>query len=165
MADAVVMTPGFIHEADPDNPGWYSWRLSDTTRFNSVLGPMLVRQEGHLVRTRITPGHLQSNLGNNVHGAATLALIDVALFATARMHGLIEAGTAVTLDLSTQFIGAGRLGEPLDALTEITRETRRLLFLRGTVLQGAQDDHVVASFIATVRKPSQSVGMDVRGDA
>lgn len=155
MDSSGVNTPGFVFAPDPDNPGWMTWALSDTDRFNSTLGPMLVRQEGDLVRTRIIPGRLQSNLGNHVHGAATLTLIDIALFSTARVHGLIEAGTAVTLDLSTQFIGAGRLDEPLDAVTEITRETGRLLFLRGVVEQGEGGTHKVASFLATVRKPGK----------
>jgi acyl-coenzyme A thioesterase PaaI-like protein len=62
-----------------------------------------------------------------------------------------DAAGSVTLDLSTQFIGAGQVGEPLDAVVEALRETRRLLFLRGTVMQG---DHLVAAFNGTVRKPS-----------
>ena len=66
-----------------------------------------------------------------------------------------DAGMAVTLELSTQFIGAGRLDEPLDAVVEIMRETRRLLFLRGEVVQGDDDSHLVAAFSGLVRKPSR----------
>ena len=85
------------------------------------------------------------------HGGALLAFIDVALFAAARGFGLITAGTAVTLDLSTQFIGGGRIGEPLEAQVELLRETGRLLFLRGLVVQG---DDKIASFSGTIRKPT-----------
>lgn len=147
-----VDPPAFLHDADPDHPGWLRWSLSESDRFNSVLGPMRARvEEDGSVRVRIVPGRLQSNLGDAVHGGATLAFIDVALFAAARLFGLIEAGTAVTLNLDTQFIGAGRIGEPLDAVVELLRETGRLLFLRGLVVQG---DHRVAAFSATIRKPS-----------
>ena len=38
---------------------------------------------------------------------------------------------------------------PLDAEVELLRETRRLVFLRGMVLQG---DNRVAAFSATIRK-------------
>ena len=52
-------------------------------------------------------------------------------------------------------IGGGRLGEPLDAVVEQVRETGRLIFLRGMVVQGLNDEHIVASFSGTIRKASQ----------
>ncbi len=143
--------PSFIHQPDPDNPGWKTWTLSDPTRFNSLLGKMMVRLEPDgQARIRMFPEHVHSNLSDNIHGGTTLAFIDVALFAGSRLFGLIEAGTAVTLDLSVQFIGAGRVGEPMDAVVELLRETGRLLFLRGLIVQG---DNKVASFSGTIRKP------------
>lgn len=145
--------PGFVHEPDPENPGWLTWELSDPTRFNSLLGPMRVREEdGGMVRVRMFPEHIHSNLSDAVHGAVTLALIDVSMFAASRMFGLIEAGTAVTLDLSVQFIGRGRVGEPLDSVVELLRETGRLLFLRGLIVQGEDS---IASFSGTIRKPTR----------
>ena len=142
---------GFRYEEHPDHPGWMRWGLHDRTRFNELLGPMLVRVEGELARVRMTPERRHSNLSDHVHGGALLGFIDVALFGAARGFGLIEAGTAVTLDLSVQFIGGGRIGEVLEARVELLRETGRLLFLRGLVVQG---EDTVASFAGTVRKPS-----------
>ncbi|RJF90431.1 PaaI family thioesterase [Sphingomonas cavernae] len=145
-----MSAPAFIHEPDPDNPGWLIWQLSDPTRFNATLGKLLVRLEPDgQARVRMFPERPHSNLANNVHGGVTLAFIDVSLFAASRMFGLIEAASAVTLDLSTQFMGAGRVGEPLDATVELLRETGRLLFLRGLVVQG---DERIASFAGTIRK-------------
>src|SRR3546814_7190221 len=86
-----------------------------------------------------------SNLGDNIHGAVTLALVDIALFAASHQFGSLDAGHSVTLDLSTQFVGAGRIGEPLDAIVERVRETGRLIFLRGLVVQGEGDAHIVLS--------------------
>ncbi len=144
---------GFISEADPENPGWLSWRLIDETRFNGqVLGKMIVKLEDDgKARTRMFPEHRHTNLMNNLHGGTTMSLIDVALFSSSRMFGLIEAGTAVTLDLSVQFIGAGKADIPLDAVTELLKETRRLLFLRGIV---EQDGEMIAAYSGTIRKPS-----------
>ena len=34
------------------------------------------------------------------------------------------------------------------------RETRKLVFMRGTVVQSEDDSHLVASFSGIVRKPS-----------
>jgi uncharacterized protein (TIGR00369 family) len=145
--------PGFISEPDPDHPGWFSWRLLDDRRYNAqVLGKMLVRSEGDdRARLRMFPTIKHSNLGNNLHGGTTLGFIDVALFGAARMFGLIEAGTAVTLDLSVQFLGAGAVDVPLDAEVELLRETKRLLFLRGIV---EQEGERIAAFSGTIRKPT-----------
>jgi uncharacterized protein (TIGR00369 family) len=145
--------PEFNHDPDPENPGWFHWRLLDETRFNGqILGKMIVRlDDDGRARTRVYPGHRHTNLMDNLHGGLTLSLIDVALFSSSRMFGLIEAGTSVTLDLSVQFIGAGRAGVPLDAVTELLKETRRLLFLRGIV---EQEGEMVAAYSGTIRKPS-----------
>ena len=147
----------FAFGEDLDNPGWFSWKLRDETRYNDFLGPLLVRSEGSIARVRMVPQRKHTNLGNSVHGGTTLGFIDCALFAAARVFGLVDLGSAVTLDLSTQFIVGAREGEPLDAEVEMLRETRRLLFLRGLVVQG---DAKVAAFSATVRKSARTVATD-----
>jgi uncharacterized protein (TIGR00369 family) len=141
----------FLIDEHPDHPGWMHWRFRDETRFNSFLGDVIVRQEGDLARVRMMPEHRHSNFGNNVHGGALLGFIDVALFAALRSFGSLSAGPAVTLDLNTHFIGAGRVGEPLEAQVEILRETRRLIFVRGLLVQMGM---TVAEFSGTIRKPS-----------
>ena len=145
----------FFFGEDPAHPGWHSWQLRDDTRYNGFLGPLLVRREGDIARVRMTPLHKHSNLADAVHGGTTLGFIDVALFGASRVFGLIEAGTAVTLDLSVQFIGAGKTGVIMEAEVELLRETRRLLFLRGLVTQG---DDKVAAFSGTIRKATAATG-------
>ena len=144
--------PSFQTFDSPDHPGWMTWALSDPTRFNNLLGPFLLRMEDGVARVRMTPRHEHSNLQDNLHGGALLAFVDIALFAASRGFGVIEAGTAVTLDLSVQFIGAGKVGTPIEAQVELLRETGRLLFLRGLVVQG---ETKVASFSGTIRKPTR----------
>ncbi|WP_338015287.1 PaaI family thioesterase [Altererythrobacter sp. C41] len=145
--------PAFDYREDPDHPGWHTWNLRDQTRFNAVvMGDMLVRTEGDKCRLRMFPERKHTNLQDIVHGAVTLSLIDISLFAAMRTLTGGDAGPAVTLELSTQFIGAGKPGEPLDAVVEVLRETGRLLFLRGEVVQG---DHLVAGFTGLVRKASR----------
>lgn len=138
--------------------GWKSWCLNDDTRFNSFIEPLAVRVEAPTqdgrprARVRMHPRHKHSNLGGNVHGAVILSLIDVSLFGSMRTLGSIDGAQSVTLDLSSQFVGGGRVDEPLDAVVELVRETGRLIFLRGLIVQGEMDDHIVASFTGTVRK-------------
>jgi uncharacterized protein (TIGR00369 family) len=145
--------PTFVSEPDPEFPGWLTWRLIDETRFNGqVMGRTIVRPEGEgRARVRMFPEHKHTNLKGNLHGGVTLSLIDVAMFAGARMFGLIAAGTAVTLDMNTQFIGGGKPDLPLDCEVELLKETGRLLFLRGLVVQG---DERIAAWSGTIRKPT-----------
>lgn len=143
------MHPAIHHAPDPAHPGWSTWDLDDPTRFNAALGKMIVQPAGPgRGRCRIFPEHGQGNLGNAVHGGAILAFADVALFAGGHMAGM-SSGDAVTLDLATNFIGAGRLGTPLDAEVELLRETGKLVFLRGLIVQ---EDATIASFGGTLRK-------------
>ena len=136
------------------HPGWYRWDLKDKSRFNwQALGPLRVRRDGEQCRLRMDVETRHTNLSDNIHGAATLGLIDIALFAG--MHILTEqdAGMAVTLELNTQFIGGGKVDRPIDVVVSVLRETRRLLFLRGEVTRD-NDTHLVAAFSGLVRKPS-----------
>jgi acyl-coenzyme A thioesterase PaaI-like protein len=135
--------------------GWFTWNMVDRTRFNTaVLGEMRVRCEGQLCRLRMFPERRHTNLTDNVHGGVTLALIDVSLFAAMHINGSGEAGPSVTVELSTQFVGGGDPAHPLDALTEIVRETGKMLFLRGQCVQAAGDGRVdiIASYSGIIRK-------------
>jgi uncharacterized protein (TIGR00369 family) len=145
-----TVTPPFSYEDDPNEPGWKSWRFRDPTKFNGFIGPLLVKMEGGIARVRMMPEHRHSNMRDNVHGGALLGFMDVALFAASRGFGVIGAGGAVTLDLSAQFIGGGRIGVPLEAHIELLRETGRMLFLRGLIVQ--EGEPTIASFTGTLRK-------------
>ncbi|HEX8418800.1 MAG TPA: PaaI family thioesterase [Sphingomonas sp.] len=145
-----MTSPLFAYDDDPDLPGWKCWQFRDTTRFNAFIEPVHVRVEGEIARVRMIPGHQHSNMRDAVHGGALLGFMDVALFAASRGFGCLAAGGAVTLDLSAQFIGAGRIGVPLEARIELLRETGRMLFLRGLIVQ--DDEPTIASFTGTLRK-------------
>lgn len=154
MSETKPNAPFDYHALSPEEAGgedgWYSWNLVDRTRYNTaVLGELHVRREGEHCRLRMFPERHHTNLGDNIHGATTLGLIDIALFATMHVVGNGDAGPSVTVELSTQFVGAGDPDRPLDAVTEIVRETGRMLFLRGQCVQG---DDVVASYSGIVRK-------------
>jgi uncharacterized protein (TIGR00369 family) len=142
----------FTYEDDPAAPGWKRWQFRDPTRFNAFIEPLHVRVEDGRARVRMMPRHEHSNMRNDVHGGALLGFMDVALFAAARGLGVMVAGGAVTLDLSAQFIGGGRIGEPLEAHVELLRETGRMLFMRGLIVQEGMP--TIASFTGTLRKSS-----------
>ncbi len=144
--------PLFSYYDDPDLPGWKRWQFRDSTRFNSFLEPLQVKIDGAIARVRMMPRHDHSNMRDNVHGGALLGFMDVSLFAASRAFGVLSAGGAVTVDLSAQFIGGGRIGTPIEAHIELLRETGRMLFLRGLIVQ--EGEPTIASFTGTLRKSS-----------
>jgi acyl-coenzyme A thioesterase PaaI-like protein len=160
MADAGESNLPFEYRPLPPeecggDEGWYTWNMIDRTRFNTaVLGEMRVRREGDHCRLRMFPERRHTNLTDNVHGAVTLGLIDIALFAAMHINGSGDAGPSVTVELSTQFVGAGDPTRPLDAVSEIVRETGRMLFLRGFATQPRDDggEDIIASYSGIVRK-------------
>lgn len=140
----------FEHGPDPENPGWHHWNLKDDTLFNgAVMGKLISRKEGDKCRLRMFPERKHENLQGIIHGAVTLGLIDISMFTTMHVVGSGNAGPSVTLELSTQFIGGGDPARPLDAVTEIMRETGKLVFVRGEVVQ---EDNCVAAYSGIVRK-------------
>ncbi len=144
--------PLIRHEPAPDHPGWWTWALADDSRFNAVIGKLLVRADGPgRALCRMFPEERHSNLGDMVHGGAILTFVDMALFAGGRLAGA-NVMRAVTLDLSTRFLSRGRIGVPLDAEVELLRETKRLAFMAGRVVQ---EGELVAHFTGALRKASQ----------
>lgn len=151
-------SPSFIFAPDPSHPGWHRWSAEDDARFNQqVLGLLLARKEDGpggvpMLRLRMFPEVRHSNMMGTVHGGTIMALSDVILFAAFHVLSAGDAEGAVTLDMSHQFLGAGTIDQPLDAVAEILRETGRLAFLRGTI---EQDGNLIAAFSATIRKPTR----------
>ena len=149
--------PWFVHEPDPANPGWMTWNVRDDTRFNGFLGSIAIREDeaDGFGWVRMMPEHKHSNFGENVHGGTILGFIDVCLFAGSRAIGIDLGGRAVTVELSTQFVGGAHIGVPLDCRLENVRETGSLLFLRGMLMQRPREDADyanVAAFTAILRK-------------
>ncbi len=142
-------TPEFGFDPDPAAPGWFIWGPRENGHFNTLYDPVRVqRLDDGRALVRIVPQELLTSANGTIHGGAMLGFIDIALFAGARGCG-VRAEWAVTLDLASHFIGPARHGVALDAEVELLRETGRLLFLRGLVMQQGER---VAAFSATVRK-------------
>lgn len=148
--------PLIRHEPDPDHPGWWSWDVADgPARFNDAIGKLLVRGDGPgRARCRMFPDRSHSNLGEMVHGGAVLTFIDMAFFAGGSLAGA-DVMRAVTLDCNVPFLRPGRLGVPLDAEVELLRETRRLAFFAGRVVQ---EEDLVAHFTGALRKVAPGDG-------
>ena len=140
----------FHCHADPDMPGWHVWEIKADGLFDQIYRPIRGRAEGPgRGRVRCWPGSNLGNYSGKVHGGAILGFVDLALFCGATMGGAMGALSAVTLECSVQFIGGAEHGRAIDAVIDVMRETRRLIFLRGEVVQ---EEELIASFVAIIRK-------------
>lgn len=152
MTDAHI-EQAFLYEPSEAHPGWHLWRLRDRNRFNTQFGDLLLRIEsGPIARIRMAPHQALTNANNNIHGGALLGFLDISLFAGAHHLGATVMMSAVTLDLQAHFVSAGIPDQPVDAIVELVRETGSLVFLRGTMVQGEDDAHVVLSFTGMMKK-------------
>lgn len=143
--------PLIHHVPDPDHPGWWSWDFADDGKFHAVIGKLLVRPDGPgRAVCRMFPEERHANLGGMIHGGAILTFIDMAFFAGGRLAGA-QVMRAVTLDCHARFLERGKIGVPLDAEVELLRETKRLVFLSGRLVQ---EGELVAVFSGTLRKAS-----------
>jgi uncharacterized protein (TIGR00369 family) len=90
--------------------------------------------------------HLTNSLGT-VHGGVIMSLLDVALCTAARTLHENSAG-AITIDMSTSFIGGGT-GARLIANARVLKDGRSMSFVEGEATN--EDGSLVAKAIATVR--------------
>ena len=137
---------------EPVGAEWTVWSPKDPTRFSAqAIGDMLVRREGERsIRLRLHPEVRHTNISSRVHGGVLMTMIDVAMFTAAQTVTGKELYGSVTLDIGCNFMDSGVSGTPVDVVAECLRETGRLVFLRGLIVQ---DDRTLASFNATLRKP------------
>ena len=142
-------TDWYICGPHPDHPGWLRWQFKDTTRFNGVFGDVRFRRDGDRAVVRIDTSHRLTNIVGVVHGGALMSFIDCSMFIGCYALGRTGAMKGLTVELSTQFLGVADAVRPIDAIVEISRETGRMVFMRGTVEQAGD---AVSSFMGIMRK-------------
>ena len=133
---------------DGEFAGWSVWHGRNEGRFSDLLGNFYFRREPDgSVLARMGTDKRHSNGHGFLHGGFLMSFVDMAMFAF--ISPLLVTQGAVTLSCATDFLGAGIVGQPIDATGEILKETGKMLFVRGLV---KQDGVNVASFTGTMRK-------------
>jgi acyl-CoA thioesterase len=84
------------------------------------------------------------NAVGTAHGGATMALLDVVHAAVSNSHGTV----AIAQDVHTEFLGAGRPGDRLEAEGVEVHRTNRTAVYR--IEARAQDDRLIATALARV---------------
>lgn len=132
--------------------GWAAWSDPHPDTFLQAIGRGYMRAAGPnqgLVALETRTSH--RNRLDTLHGGFLAAFADHAYFGALWIMGHEDQVNGVTIDLSMQYLGAGRVGPDLVAEVEVLRETGRLFFLRMLI---TQDGNLVAASTATVRKAS-----------
>ena len=130
--------------------GWAGWSDPHPDTFLKAIGRSYMRSEAPgtaLVGLETRDSH--RNRLDMLHGGFLAAFADHACFAGLWAMGHPEQINGVTIDLSMQYLGAGKVGLDLIAKVELLRETGRLFFLRMLI---TQDGEPVAASTATIRK-------------
>ncbi|GJD61073.1 PaaI family thioesterase [Methylobacterium frigidaeris] len=111
---------------DSDPAGW---RPFDDPGFLSLVGPVLLREEGEAVSFAFRAEPKHANLIGVVQGGMMMTFADRALgFSAMRAAG---GANCVTVQFEMQFVSAGRIGETITMTPEVVQRTSSLVFLRG----------------------------------
>lgn len=100
--------------------------------FEDKSGPFFHRalEDGSVIGAFVADGSHGIGIGI-VHGGCLLTLVDYTMFTAAKRA--IGDGEAVTASLGTEFVGAGSVGDLIEAQAEIIKAGRSMVFERGIV--------------------------------
>jgi acyl-coenzyme A thioesterase PaaI-like protein len=129
--------------------GWKAWHARPEGRFVDGLGDVFYRSEGEGVLAAIETARKHANGLGFLHGGFLMAFVDVTMFATIR-H-MLDQSAGVTLQCSTDFIGAGTVGKVLEGRGHIVKETGKMVWVSGTLTQD-EGAHLVCQWHGLLRK-------------
>ncbi|UPK28214.1 PaaI family thioesterase [Bradyrhizobium sp. 195] len=140
-----------LHEAtEGEFKGWRTWTFDS---FLNLTGPFWHRVEAdRSVRCAFRAQEKHLNGAGNVHGGCFMAFVDYTIFALA---GFVLDGQGVTVSLCTDFLGAAREGELIEATGEVTRAGGLLIFVRGEL---KTSDRLLVTFSGTIKRLRRKAG-------
>lgn len=125
----------------PNPPDGFGARAPDDS-FNSTMGPIYASETGPPWRLGLRAAPKHQNPHGLVDGGLIMALTDHAI--GFNIFRSVEGGTSfVTVSLNVDFVAGGRLGEWIEAVPEIVRKTRTLVFAKAQIL--AEGDRLIAT--------------------
>ena len=110
--------------------------MAANAAYETYVGPVERRDEpeGTVFRFTIAPHHL--NGADMLHGGMMMSLASIVLGAIAKDSAPDEPIQAVSINCD--FVGPGRAGDVVEGRGEITRRTRSIIFVNGTLTIGGK---------------------------
>ena len=104
--------------------------------YTEMIGPLydlhdlpdLPGDPEHCRGFRVLEGHL--NNAGIIHGGMMMSFADTVL---GRAAGSVGSGSAVTVHMTTDFLGPAHLGDWVEGRAKIMRQTRTLIFVEGEI--------------------------------
>ena len=150
MADEKAGDEGPIRRAvlvdDGRFAGWWTW-VGDPEGFGGRNGPFYFRIDEGKVRCALPIEAKHLNRGKATHGGLLMTFADVALFAISQPAR--GGDLAVTVSMSSEFIGPAFEGELLEATGDVLRSGGSLIFVRGLATVG---DRPVLNFAGVLKR-------------
>ena len=130
--------------------GWLSWR-NNKDGFGGRNGPFYFRlDEDGRVRCAFQAEAKHLNPGGSVHGGCLMTFADIALFAMSQPHR--GGDMAVTVSMTSEFIGPAREGDIVEATGDVLRSGGSLIFVRGVARVG---ERPVLNFSGVLKRVRQ----------
>lgn len=129
--------------------GYRTWGGEDP--FEDLIAPFYFNEEGEEIKCAFISERKHCNGHGMLHGGLLMTFADFALFALARRE--LEGGAAVTAGFNAEFISAGPQDALIEASGEVTRATKSLLFVRGTIFTG---DTTIMTFSGILKRIRRS---------
>ncbi|MET0430069.1 MAG: PaaI family thioesterase [Microvirga sp.] len=131
-----TMDTAMILTQEPFDPSRQGWVPDHEVGFMQIAGPAWQRRDGQTLRLGLLTGDRHANRNGVVHGGVILALIDHGL----GMISLDRTGCSrqATISLNVQFVSPAIMGDFLELDADVIRQTRSIVFLRGTLRAGSR---------------------------
>jgi len=139
-------TPQLVTDGD-----WAGWTLWSPDPFELWAGPFYARRDerGEMVCAfRAERKHMNGH--GAMHGGCLMTFADYAIFCIATEH--LKETSAVTVQMSCEFVGAVREGEMVECRGEVVRAGGSLIFLRGQIETQAGVALTYSAVLKKVRK-------------
>jgi len=126
--------------------GYVTWQGWDP--HEDFLGPFYHKRVGNEIRCAFLAEEKHVNGGGGLHGGLLLSFADHSIFVIAQ-DCLGEDAGGVTVSLHGEFCAGGQKGDFVEAVGDVVRETRSLVFVRGMIVVG---DKTLVNFSAIIKK-------------
>ncbi|MDV2986304.1 UNVERIFIED_CONTAM: PaaI family thioesterase [Methylobacteriaceae bacterium AG10] len=112
------------------------WEAFTDPGFIAHVGPVCHRTVEGRKEFAFRTEEKHGNLLGIVHGGMLLTFADRALSIVVR--DAYDGARVVTVEMSSQFVGAAQIGDIVETVPEIVRTTASLAFVRGTLTSGGR---------------------------
>lgn len=145
ISDAV---PHDMHEVLVETEGEFAgWQTFRDVPFNRHVGPFYHRPVPGGAICAFRPSAKNANGVDLVHGGALLAFADFSMFAAAQYH--YRSRNVVTVTVASEFLGAVRPADYVEARTEVVSASGSLIFVRGLM---TSDKRPILNYSGTFKR-------------